>query len=98
MDEIEKKKSVTEEVNQSIMSIKNMINIIGGTTSKFNLEIPANVTDVELEGKVIGIFSWVQIFLKGADIEDCQRLGNSKNAIVRFVNYKFCYQALDKKK
>ena len=61
MDEIEKKKSVTEEVNQSIMSIKNMINIIGGTTSKFNLEIPANVTDVEIEGKVIGIFSWVQI-------------------------------------
>ena len=39
-----KKKSVTEEVNQSIMSIKNMINIIGGTTSKFNLEIPVNVT------------------------------------------------------
>ena len=38
-----------------------MINIIGGTTSKFNLEIRANVTDVEIEGKVIGIFSWVQI-------------------------------------
>ena len=79
------------------MSIKNMINIIGGTTSKFNLEIPANVTDVELEVKVIGIFSWVHIFLKGADIEDCQRLGNPKNTIVRFVNRKFCYQALDKK-
>ena len=34
-----------------------------------------------------------------SDIEDCHRLGyaNPKNTIIRFVNWKFCYQALDKK-
>ena len=67
-----------------------------------NLEIqgiPANVTDDELEGKVIDIFSCLGVEVKGSDIEECHRLGyvNPKNTIVRFVNRKFCYQALDKK-
>ena len=67
-----------------------------------NLEIqsiPANITDDKLEGKVIDIFSCLGIEVKGSDIEDCHRLGyaNPKNKIVRFVNRKFCYQALDKK-
>ena len=33
------------------------------------------------------------------DIEDCHRLdyANPKFAVVRFINRKFCYQALDKK-
>ena len=61
--------------------------------------IPANVTDDELEGKGIEIFSCLGIEVKGADIEDCYRLDNAnpKNTIVRFVNRKFCYQSLDKK-
>ena len=67
-----------------------------------NLEIqviPANINDDKLEGKVIDIFSCIGIEVKGSDIEDCHRLGyaNPKNTIVRFVNQKFCYQALDKK-
>ena len=43
-------------------------------------------------------FRCLGIEVKGADIEDCHRLGytNPKNTIVRFVNRKFCYQALDK--
>ena len=62
-------------------------------------DIPANVTDNELEGKVIDIFSCLGIEVKGTDTEDCYWLGlaNPKNIIVRFVNCKFCYQALDKK-
>ena len=67
-----------------------------------NLEIqviPANVTDHELEGKVIDIFSCLGIEVKGSNMEDCHRIGYAKpkNAIVIFVNHKFCYQALDKK-
>ena len=62
-------------------------------------DIPGNVTDDKLEGKVIDIFSCLGIEVKGADTEDCCRSGfaNPKNIIVRFVNCKFCYQSLDKK-
>ena len=124
-------KSVTEEVNESIMSIKNTIidalkeenlklqnkvkkleeqlleidqknNHLDQYSRRNNLEIqgiPANITDDKLEGKVIDIFSCLGIEVKGSDIEDCHRFGstNPKNTIVRFVNPKFCYQALDKK-
>ena len=66
-----------------------------------NLEIqsiPANITDDKLQGKVTDIFSCLGIEVKGSNI-DCHRLGyaNLKNKIVRFVNRKFFYQALDKK-
>ena len=133
LDKIEKniKKSVTEEVNESIVSIKNTIidalkeenlklqnkvkkleeqlleidqknNHLDQYSRRNNLEIqgiPANITDDKLEGKVIDIFSCLGIEVKGSDIEDCHRFGstNPKNTIVRFVNPKFCYQALDKK-
>ena len=95
LNEIEKniKKSVTEEVNESITSIKNTIidalkkenlrlqnwvkkledqvsetdqrdNILDQYNRRNNLEIhgaPPNVTDDELEGKVIDIFSCLSI-------------------------------------
>ena len=50
-----------------------------------------------LEGKVIDMFSFLGIAVKGADIEDCHRLGyaNPKNTIIRFVNHMFCDQALN---
>ena len=133
LDEIEKnvKNSVTEEVNESLMRIKNPIidalkeenlklhnevkkleeqlleidqknNHLDQYSRRNNLEIqgiPANITDDELEGKVMDIFSCLGLEVKGSDREDCHRLGyaNSKNIIFRFVNRKFCYQALDKK-
>ena len=61
--------------------------------------IPVNVADEKLEEKLIEFFSFLGIEVEGADIEDCHRLGyrNPKNAIVRYVNCKFCYQACDKK-
>ena len=54
--------------------------------------IPSNIIDDELEGKVIDKFS--------CHIKGCLRLDytNPKNTIVRFINQKFCYQSLDKKK
>ena len=50
-----------------------------------------------LEGKVIDMFSFLGIEVKGADIEDCHRLGyaNPKNTIIRFVNHMFYDQALN---
>ena len=109
------KKSVTEEVNKSIMNIKNTItdalkeenlklqnkvtkledqlleidqksNNLDQYNWRNNLE--TNVTDDELEGKLIDIFSCLGIEVKDGDIEDFDRLGyaNPKNAIVRFVN------------
>ena len=124
------KKSVTEEVNESIMSIKNTIIVAlreenlklqtkvkkleeqlleidqknnhlpqYSTRNIFEIQgIPANITDDELEGKVIEIFSCLGIEVKRSEI-DCHRRGyaNPKNTIVRFANWKFCYQALDKK-
>ena len=121
------KKSVTEEVNESIMSIKNTTidvlkeenlelqnkvlkledqlfefdqksNNLDQYNRRNDLEIqgiPVNVADDELEGIVIDIFSCLGIEVKGADIEDCY--ANPNNTIVRFVNCKFCFDALDKK-
>ena len=63
-----------------------------------NLEIhgiPAEVKDDQLEEKVIDIFSQLNISLSKSDIEDCHRLGKS-NTTVRFVNRKFCKDALEK--
>ena len=129
--ERKKKKSITDEVNDSIMSIKNTVidtlkeenlklqnkvkkleeqlldidkksNHLDQCSTKNNIEvqgIPANVIDDELEKKVLDIFSCLGIEVKGSDMEDCHRLGyaNLKNTITKFVNRKFCYQALDKK-
>ena len=52
-----------------------------------------------MEEKIIDIFSCLGIAVASTDIEDCHRLGNANptNAIVRFINRKFCYQALEKK-
>ena len=114
------KKSVTEKVNESIMSIKNPItdvlkeenqklqnnvkkleeqlleidqkrNHLDQYCRRDNIKIqgiPANVTDDELEGKVIDIFGCLGIEVKGSDIEDYHRFGyaNPKNTTIRFVN------------
>ena len=61
-----------------------------------NLEICGIVKDDQLEEKVIDIFSQLNISLSKSDIEDCHQLGKS-NTIVRFVNRKFCKDALEKK-
>ena len=72
-------------------------------TRRNNIEIqgiPSSVHDNLLEDKVIDIFSQLNITISKSDIEDCHRLGkaNPKNTIVRFVNRKFCNDALEKNK
>ena len=52
--------------------------------------------DDQLEEKVIDIFSQLNISLSKSDIEDCHQLGKC-NTMVRFVNQKFCKDALEKK-
>ena len=62
-------------------------------------DIPYNVSDVALEDKVVNIFHSLNINLSKQNIGDYHRLGkvDPKNTIVRFVNRKFCYEALDNK-
>ena len=61
--------------------------------------IPSNVSDDVLEDKVVDIFHSLNINVSKHDIEYCHRLEkvDPKNTIVRFVNCKFCYEALDNK-
>ena len=60
--------------------------------------IPVNVTDDELEGKVIDIFSCLVIEVNGSDLEDCHRLGyaNPKNKI-DFITVDFSIKLFIKK-
>ena len=52
--------------------------------------------DDQHEEKVIDIFSQLNINISKSDNEDCHQLGKS-NTIVRFINQKFCKDALEKK-
>ena len=97
-----KLQSKVKKLEDQLLEIDQKSNNLDQYNRRNNLEIqgiPTNVTDDELEGKVTNIFSCLGIEVKGPDIEDCHRLGyaNPKNTIVRSVNRKFCYQALDKK-
>ena len=91
-----------KKLEEQLLEIDQKNNHLDQYIRRNNLEIqgiPANVTDDELEGKVIYIFSCLGIEITGSDIEDCHKIGyaNPKNTIIRFVNHKFSYQALDKK-
>ena len=77
------------------------ISSIDQCSRRNNIEIqgiPKTVKDEELENKVIDIFSALNINITSKDVEDCHRLGkDGKNIIVRLVNRKHCYQALNRK-
>ena len=101
-EENQKIQNKVKKLEEQLLEIDQKSNHLDQYSRRNNIEIqgiPANVTNDELEGKVIYIFSCLNIEVKGPDIEDCHRLGyaNPKNKIIRFVNCKFCYQALDKK-
>ena len=60
--------------------------------------IPKTVKDEELESKVIDVFSALNISITSQNVEDCHHFGkDGKNTIVRFINRKHCYQALNRK-
>ena len=56
--------------------------------------MPSSVSDVALKNKVIDMFKCLNITVQNNDIEGCHRLGKAtpQNAIVRFINRKFCYE------
>ena len=74
-----------KKLEDQLLEINQKSNHLDQYNRRNNLEIqgiPANITDDELERKVIDIFSCLYIEVKGSDIEDSHRLGytNLKNA------------------
>ena len=72
-----------------------------------NLEItgiPDDVSDENLEEKVIQVLSEIQVNVSSSDIEACHRIGKSKNSskkkkkIVRLINRKHAKKALFNRK
>ena len=93
-----KVESLEEQLSENITNI----NKIDQYNRRNNIEIqgiPSSVSDNDLEKKVIDIFKCLNINIQTSDIEGCHRMGkaNPQNTIVRFVNRKFCYDALEKK-
>ena len=92
-----------QHLEKKLSDIETVENQLEQYTRRNKIEIqgiPSSVHDSLLEDKVIDIFSQLNIAILKSDIEDCHRLGkaNPKNTIVRFVNRKFCNDALEKKK
>ena len=86
-----KLKNKIKKLEEQLLEVDQKSNHLDQYNGRNNLEIqviPVNVTDDELEGKVIDIVSCLGIEVKGADVEDCHRLGyaNPKNTIDRFVH------------
>ena len=70
-----------------------------------NLEItgiPDDVSDENLEEKVIQVLSEIQVNVSSSDVEACHRIGKSKNspkkALARFINRKHTKKALINRK
>ena len=62
---------------EQLSEIDQKSNHLDQQSRRNNLKIQgilANVTDDELQGKVIEIFSCLGIEVKGSDLEDCHRL------------------------
>ena len=60
--------------------------------------ISDDVSDENLEGKVIEVLNEIQVDVSTSDTEACHRIGKSKNSskktIVRFINRKYAKKAL----
>ena len=66
-----------KKLEEQLSEIDRKSNHLDQQSRRNNLKIqgiPANVTDDELQGKVIEIFSCLGIEVKGSDLEDCHRL------------------------
>ena len=60
--------------------------------------IPQSVQSKDLKDKVIDIVEKVNFKVTKNEIESCHWLGDSRKAIVRFVNRKHSFEALKNKK
>ena len=60
--------------------------------------IPRDVSNENLESKVLEVFSKVGCEILSSDIEACHRLTNNDRVIVKFLRRKDCYQFLSVKR
>ena len=66
--------------------------------------IPDDVADDDLEDAVTSIMEDVDVIFQNGDVEACHRIGksdqktSSKKTIVRFINCKYCKEALVNRK
>ena len=92
-------------LENKVMSLEIKENNLEQYRRRNNLEItgtPDDVSDENLEEKVIQVLSEIQVSVSSSDIEACHRTGKSKNsskkAIVRFINRKYVKKALINRK
>ena len=85
-----------------VTELEKQNNQIDQYSRRNNIEIsgvPPEVTNNQLEEKVIDILKAIDVEITSKDIEACHRLGKKqKDVIVRVVNRKHCLQALRNKK
>ena len=88
-----------EYLEEQLSHNDTQINKLDQHNRRNSIEIPSSVSDENLEKKVINIFKCLNIIIQSNDIEDCHRIGktNPQNTIIRFINRKFCFDALEKK-
>ena len=71
-----------------------------GRTNDLEIEgIPTSISDKELEKTAVALLNSINVNLDSSDVEDCHRIGRSKDGkpkktITRTVNRKFCKKAL----
>ena len=95
------------KLQQKIEKLKNRVSELESDLNKKdqykrrnNIEFQGIQSDIDedsLEEKVIEMLGEFDIVATKSDIEDCHRLGENGNTIVRFVNRKFCNVILEKK-
>ena len=100
-DNLKLQKNV-EDLEEQLSDNDTYINKLDQYNRRNNIKIqgiPSSVSDENLEKKVIDIFKCLNIIIQSNDIEGCHRIGkaNPQNTIIRFINRKFCFDALEKK-
>ena len=96
-----------KNLENKVMSLEINGNHLEQYGKRNNLEItgiPDDVSDENLEEKVIHVLSEIQVNVSSSDIKACHRIGKSKNSskkkktIVQFINRKHAKKALINRK
>ena len=92
-------KNRVDDLEEKIKRLEISKNDLDQYSRRNNLEIqgiPASVTNELLLGKVTDILKSIDVKVGDNDFEDCHRMGKAdpKVTIVRFVNRKYCREAL----
>ena len=100
-DNLKLQKNV-EDLEEQLSDNDTYINKLDQYNRKNNIKIqgiPSSVSDENLEKKAMDIFKCLNIIIQSNDIEGYHRIGKAspQNTIIRFINGKFCFDALEKK-